>query len=660
MDIRSRYEYPAGALSNFTGFKFVFDGVQCASMEGLLQSFKYEDIDAQKAVCSLVGYSAYKKGSERTKYWQSKQTLWWNGKAYSRKGSSYQMLLNRAYNCLYNQNKDFKKALEDAGKTTVFTHSLGKSSNEVSILTEQEFCSRLQYLKDHGLLPEHNEKMSITLYPTVFTVDMNSEKSKLMRPYIEKYISAELTTFKYEYVRHLRKNIRMVDKRFAMLDNNTMMYYLNINVVKPLLYYLATCGLKKEDIEIIKTEDYKIDKLNLKLSNKFILREYQDTTVDMLTSDDAESQQLVDLKTGYGKGIISIAGLCKIDMKTGIIIKPNYIEKWIIELKEKTDIEDEDIFIIRGSESIYKLMTDEVDFKIAIISLRTMSLYIDRYLRNEEEIHPIHILRKIHAGVLLNDETHQEFYAVYLSNLFLAPKRFIGLSATMVHRDANMVKIYNSMFPTRINNVVEYTENVDVVAISYSMLIPKKFKFKTPQGYNHVKFEQSLVQYPKLLNGYLDMITHYVQTVYCDVRKNKQKLIIFASTIAFCTILTNHLKKVFKEYNVVRFTQDDSYDELMASDIAVSTLLKAGTALDIKGLIAVVNTVPMASMQYNQQSAGRLREIDDTDTTYYYLYSINIPDHIRLHKERRSSLDGKTKSYKYDRYDKTLSLSYTQ
>ena len=61
MDIVSRNPYPAGKLSNFTGFKFIFDEVECNSMEGLLQAFKFENIDSQKATCSLIGFSAKRR-----------------------------------------------------------------------------------------------------------------------------------------------------------------------------------------------------------------------------------------------------------------------------------------------------------------------------------------------------------------------------------------------------------------------------------------------------------------------------------------------------------------------------------------------------------------------------------------------------------------------
>ena len=149
MDVGSKAKYPAGKLSNFTGFEFEFDGVKCGSMEGLLQSFKFENEDAQRQTCLLVGFQAKKKGRGRNKRWKSMQTLWWQGVSYKRDSKEYQNLLNRAYNALYTQNESFRQCLSDA-KNAVFTHSIGNSNKKETVLTESEFCKRLQYLKDFG------------------------------------------------------------------------------------------------------------------------------------------------------------------------------------------------------------------------------------------------------------------------------------------------------------------------------------------------------------------------------------------------------------------------------------------------------------------------------------------------------------------------------
>ena len=65
MDIGSGKEYPSNALSNFAPHTFVFDGVQCNSFEGWLQSLKFKNFDMQKSVCLLVGKAAKFKGKKK-------------------------------------------------------------------------------------------------------------------------------------------------------------------------------------------------------------------------------------------------------------------------------------------------------------------------------------------------------------------------------------------------------------------------------------------------------------------------------------------------------------------------------------------------------------------------------------------------------------------
>ena len=143
MDIGSGSAYPSNALSNFAPHPFTIDGVYCCSMEGFLQSLKFSNPQMQEYVCTLVGKAAKFKGKD--KKWWLKQTLYWRGKEYKRDSQEYQLLLNKAYNALYN-NEGFKKALL-ATQDASLTHSIGKSDIHKTVLTEQEFCSRLYKLR---------------------------------------------------------------------------------------------------------------------------------------------------------------------------------------------------------------------------------------------------------------------------------------------------------------------------------------------------------------------------------------------------------------------------------------------------------------------------------------------------------------------------------
>ena len=72
MDIGSGNGYPESALSNFAPHSFIMDGIECASMEGFLQSLKFKDEEIQKYVCTLVGKAAKFKGKK--KKWYNSQT----------------------------------------------------------------------------------------------------------------------------------------------------------------------------------------------------------------------------------------------------------------------------------------------------------------------------------------------------------------------------------------------------------------------------------------------------------------------------------------------------------------------------------------------------------------------------------------------------------
>lgn len=156
MDIKSGCGYPGTALSNFAGHRFLFDGVECNSMEGLLQAFKFDKEHIQVEVCKLIGVAAKYRGKKRNKAWQTFQTLWWKGKAYSRKGKEYQELLDRAYQAMFEQSESFRNALKAAGGA-VLTHPIGHNDVSKTVLTEREFCSRLMRLKSGNMFDQFSE-----------------------------------------------------------------------------------------------------------------------------------------------------------------------------------------------------------------------------------------------------------------------------------------------------------------------------------------------------------------------------------------------------------------------------------------------------------------------------------------------------------------------
>lgn len=143
MNIISGTGFPCGHLSNFHPHPFVIDTIECNSMEGFLQSLKFKNIEMQKYVCTLVGRAAKFKGKKK-KWWRT-QTLWWLGIEIGRHSKEYQQLLDKAFIAL-SCNTNFRKTLL-ATKNAVLTHSIGQCNPHRTVLTQQEFCSRLMRIR---------------------------------------------------------------------------------------------------------------------------------------------------------------------------------------------------------------------------------------------------------------------------------------------------------------------------------------------------------------------------------------------------------------------------------------------------------------------------------------------------------------------------------
>lgn len=160
MDIGSKAGYPASSLSNFAGHRFTIDDVECYSMEGFLQSLKFKEADMQKEVCKLIGKAAKFKG--KPKKWYRTQTLYWQGVEYKRDSLEYQLLLDKAFQAMYDQDESFRNALKASGKATL-THSMGKNKQSETVLTNSEFCKRLLQLREEGIITTKGFQTKIEL-----------------------------------------------------------------------------------------------------------------------------------------------------------------------------------------------------------------------------------------------------------------------------------------------------------------------------------------------------------------------------------------------------------------------------------------------------------------------------------------------------------------
>ena len=498
--------------------------------------------------------------------------------------------------------------------------------------------------------------LKIDVYKQHFTVKSSTYD------YLLEAVCNRLISYRFEWDYRSKRTVRKEDKYFFVKDIRKKLYRFPIGVLRDTILTLGMRGITKDEI-VLRNHGYDITPVNIGMSvNKsFTLRDYQVRAVDEIVNRSSLPTSLLLLMTGYGKSLISMAAMAKLNFRFGMILLPKFIDKWLIDLKKYTDLTDGDITVIQGSDSLRKIMfNNDISSKVIVFSSRTLSNYFSNYETFGEVFDyptaPDELMEHLKIGCMVSDETHLEFHVTFRAMLYFNVYHMLGMTATLYSKDGRTEYLYSLLYPdsSRIKDVVKIEPHIDVYAINYRFTTMKGIRYKRSQGYSHILYEQSIMLRSRLLKSYLDMINYYTQYGYIHRKQPGQKCLIFCASVELCSIVANYLAERYPKLDIRTYTQDDDYKNVLEADITVSTILSSGTAIDIPGLITSINTIAIDSKNSNAQTFGRLRKIDGVDTRYYYLYNSSIDVHRRYHKNRTDLLRPISKSYNYEYYPQEL------
>lgn len=448
-------------------------------------------------------------------------------------------------------------------------------------------------------------------------------------------------------------------KRYISKIKNYPIYYFHVNQFFHLYHYLKKKNIYLHVDEKYDYRDYEVEDANITVREKWKLRDYQEPIVNFLLENPSKSK-LVPLATGKGKTLISLYATAKLRRRIGIIILPTYIDKWVNDIVNIHETKKEDIMVIQGSKALKALIElakeNQLDNNYYIFSSRTLQEFISQFEENPElikeyyGIEPIELFPLLGIGVLINDEAHQHFHAIFRILLHTNVKYHIGLTATLMSDDYVIRRVHKIVYPEKAiyhDQLIE--QYIDVYAISYGISQNVRKYIKTTNYgsnfYSHIVFEQSVTRKDFLREKYIKIIKDTIDTYYIEDYQEKDKLLIFVSTVNFASILVERLRFEYPHLVVNRYCEDDPYENLNA-DIIVSTIISSGTAIDIPNLRVVVQTVVISSPVSNIQSLGRLRKLNDRDVKFCYLYSQDIPKHVEYHRKREELFKSRVRCIK--------------
>ncbi|QVW55633.1 hypothetical protein pEaSNUABM9_00037 [Erwinia phage pEa_SNUABM_9] len=392
---------------------------------------------------------------------------------------------------------------------------------------------------------------------------------------------------------------------------------------------------------------------------------YQNDVVEAAL-DPLWAQVIFAIQTGRGKTKSLQKVMVKMGVRTALIMRPTYKDKWIFDCCDDPTgllVEKEHVLICQGVQSIYDAYEmgqngelDAKDIRIIIIPTVTLQLFLKEYM-NTSATNAINLddfYDTLGVGLVGYDEVHEHFLLVYLSGVMLNPPKTVEMSATLEPGAAKVFirERYKERFPIINRLSIPYIPVVDVRGLYYTIEDKKLAWWATKMTpYNHKVFEGKLMREGYHLS-YCEMWYNLMEKTYLANYEPGQKIIILFATVDMCEFYTNYVREklsthpVFCDLMVAKYNGGDSYDDFIMAEIGVSTPNKAGTAIDKPGTVHMYVTTPIDDQQLNEQIAGRPRPVIwDMNPKVWFGHCMNIPKHGSYLNSRMNSLKGKVLSF---------------
>ncbi len=145
MDIGLQAKWPARQLSNFALSPFIYDGVKCASAEGIIQALKRKSPGIQEHGCTLVGLTAKRWGGN-IKWWNRKanEQLYWKDEGFAAHSDRHLEIVEGILRAKFTQHAGSRRALL-ATNDAKLTHSIGRETK--TTLKASDFCRLLMKIR---------------------------------------------------------------------------------------------------------------------------------------------------------------------------------------------------------------------------------------------------------------------------------------------------------------------------------------------------------------------------------------------------------------------------------------------------------------------------------------------------------------------------------
>lgn len=460
--------------------------------------------------------------------------------------------------------------------------------------------------------------------------------------------------------------IMELKKKYYGVFENFKEAYIHRNSLPDLINYLANKGIPSEYIEVIDIPVPKAATAFYEMYEKYVLRDYQVIIKSDILRPNLHSAR-VDLQTGKGKTLTSLAALKDKGVRAVVMVPPKYFGIWIEALQNTYKGYAEDVtkwMCASGSAELQKLIDRGLDndlegIDVIIVSSTTYRSYIDNFEKYGHEISalgynvpPPRFHEVIGAGMQINDEIQEDPGLVYRIDMYSNIDLQVYLSATPFTGNAYVTKMIDKMLPeSTMCRLPEIDVYINCMCLRYceAKIKPKDYLTPFKNTYNHARYETQMMQNKGRLMAYLKMVGNIAQGTFINDRQPGQKQLFLCATVAFIDLVVQYLKERYPDLVINGHTSGSPYERLLTNDITVSTIKSSGTGVDIPNLREVGLLQATDSKKDNIQILGRLRKLRDFPDVVprlTYLACETIPQHMRYSGTKQEHFAGRVLSFK--------------
>lgn len=476
-------------------------------------------------------------------------------------------------------------------------------------------------------------------------------------------LSEEYTTYSWEKDRFTGKSSWVPLKTFGIyVDGGREFRFVN-GQWDEFQRALTASLVTQNDYELIEHPLYVATPIQIeKRTTKTLYPEQEEARAAILENDGTRRTNCTHLAipTGGGKTLTALLSAQEIGRRIAVIVLAGYKDKWLGDIQENLAIEPKEIAEVKSGTLLERTTHWPAQAhknplpKAFVFTLDTLTRWFDKYEESRENpaldaygCLPHELCEHLDIGTVIFDESHQHLHAIFRVMTYLHVPKVISLSATMVSGDDRVRRIQNAIFPRSIRfEKIKMKRYIRATACMYNIMNFSGAKIRTSEfgrtSYSQVAYEKSLMNNKRLLRQYLDMILALIDEAYLRDKLPEDRLVIFVGLTKMARQLAFEIKQRFRELDTRVYLQGSPLKDMLEPDIRVTTIGSGGTAHDVPNLRVTILTNAIDSIQSNYQVFGRLRELKDRDTRFYYFCCSSIPKHVEYHKNKVHILSDRT------------------